>query len=258
VSAPRRALFLFAHQDDEYGVAPWLVEEVAAGSRVACLYLTSGGFRTPAGVRDAESRAALRSLGVGDEAVAFPAGERGRVADRDLPARSLEALAMVERRLEETRFVPDRIYAPSYEGGHPDHDAAHVVAAAVAARRGILDEAWHFSLYNAYRCPRPLFSVLRQLPTASLSRRAALPFAMRWRLTLLCRRYPSQWRTWAALFPGALLERTILRREFVARFDTARLAARPHEGELLYERLFATTYGEFAERVAALRRLIPT
>jgi LmbE family N-acetylglucosaminyl deacetylase len=250
-SAPG-ALFLLAHQDDEYAAAPWILEEVAAGRAVACLYLTSGGFRSAPEVRDAESRGVLRTLGVTGNAIAFLDDERGRIADRELAARSLDGLAMVERWIDAASFVPARVYAPSYEGGHPDHDAAHAIAAVVAAKHGASGDAWHFSLYNAYRCPRPFFSTLRQLPTASPSRRAAMPFARRWALTMLCWRYRSQRRTWAALFPGALLERALLARESVVRFDLARLAQRPHEGELLYERLFATTYAEVAAGIARL------
>lgn len=159
---------------------------------------------------------------------------------------------MLEQWIDAAPFIPQRIYAPSYEGGHPDHDAAHAIAAAAATRHGAIADAWHFSLYNAYRCPRPFFSTLRQLPTSAPKRRANLsPKTRRW-LTTFCWRYRSQRRTWLALFPGALLARLILRNEFAAQFDVSRLARRPHAGELLYERLFDTTYAEFAARIARL------
>jgi LmbE family N-acetylglucosaminyl deacetylase len=251
-----RTLFLFAHQDDEYSAAPWILEELAAGNAVACAYLTSGGFRSAPAVRDAESRDALQALGVAGDGIVFLGGERGRIGDRELPARSLEGLAMVERWIDTAPFEPARIYAPSYEGGHPDHDAAHAIAAAVATRHGAIGEAWHFSLYNAYRCPRPFFSTLRQLPTTASTRRTGMHWRTRLSLTMLCWRYRSQRRTWAALFPGALLQRTILQREFVARFDVTRLTKRPHDGELLYERLFATRYDDFAAQTAGVVRLI--
>jgi LmbE family N-acetylglucosaminyl deacetylase len=251
-AAAIRTLFLFAHQDDEYSAAPWILEELAAGNEVACAFLTSGDFRSDPAVRDAESREALRALGVAAGSIVFLNGERGRIGDLELAARSLEGLAMLERWIESASFVPARIYAPSYEGGHPDHDAAHAIAAAVATRLGTLADAWHFSLYNAYRCPRPFFATLRQLPTAATKRRPVMHPRTRRALTMFCWRYRSQRRTWTALFPGALLSRFILRSEFVARFDVSRLAKRPHDGELLYERLFGMTYDEFASKVAPL------
>ncbi len=254
--AGTRTLFVFAHQDDEYSAAPWILEELAAGNTVACAYLTNGGFRSAPAVRDAESRNALHALGVTDDAIVFLEGSQGRIGDRELAARSLEGLAMLERWIDSAPFVPARIYAPSYEGGHPDHDAAHAIAAAVATRHGAIGDAWHFSLYNAYRCPRPFFSTLRQLPTTRTARRAAMRWQTRLSVTMLCWRYRSQRRTWVALFPGALLQRAILKREFVARFDVLRLRERPHDGELLYERLFATTYDDFAAQIVGVMHVI--
>lgn len=251
-----RTLFVFAHQDDEYSAAPWILEELAAGNTVACAYLTSGGFRSEPAVRDAESRDALQALGVSGDGIVFLQGAQGRIGDLELAARSLEGLAMLEGWIDSTPFVPARIYAPSYEGGHPDHDAAHAIAAAVATRNGAIGNAWHFSLYNAYRCPRPFFSSLRQLPTTATARRAAMHWRTRLSMTMLCWRYRSQRRTWMALFPGALLARMILRDEFVARFEVARLTKRPHDGELLYERLFATAYDDFAAQIAGVTQSI--
>jgi LmbE family N-acetylglucosaminyl deacetylase len=254
VSAPRRnALFVFAHQDDEYAAAPWIVEELANGNDVACVYLTDGGSRVAPEIRDEESRAALRSLRVAEERVAFLCDERGtRIADGALATRCADGLAMLERWIAQTPFGPMRLYAPSYEGGHPDHDAAHLIAAVVARRCGIVADAWHFALYNAYRCPKPFFTMLRQLPSGAPFRRAATTAASRWKLATLCAHYPSQRRTWLGLFPGAFLERVVAHRESVVRFDLARLARRPHDGELLYERLFGMRYEAFARAVAPL------
>ncbi len=247
-----RALFAFAHQDDEYAAIPWILEEVARGTAIACLYLTDGGSRADPEVRDEESRSVLRSLGVGDESIAIVRTNSGRIADQELAARSCEAVDAIERWIERSSFAPQRLYAPSYEGGHPDHDAAHLVAAVIANNHGIVTESWHFSLYNAYRCPRPFFATMRQLPTAKASRRAVMPLRTRWAAAFACRHYRSQWRTWLGLFPGALYERAIAHRESVAAFDVARLCRRPHDGELLYERLFGTRYEDFEAQTRAL------
>jgi len=253
---PRRSLFLFAHQDDEYGAAPWILDELESGADVACLYLTDGGARVAPAIRDAESRSVLRSLGVADNGVAFLDDGGKRIADGALSAQSLEGLAMASSWIDRNAWTPSRIYSPSYEGGHPDHDAVHLIAAAIARQSNALDDAWHFALYNAYGSVRPFFNVLRQLPSHAPSRRARLTASRRISLTLLYRRYPSQRRTWLGLLPGAFLERTVLGRESVVRFELARLKARPHDGALLYERFFGKTYAEFAGDVAALVALI--
>lgn len=253
---PRRSLFLFAHQDDEYGAAPWILDDLASGNAVACLYLTDGGSRVAPAIRDDESRKVLHSLGVGDEGIAFLDDGGARIADGALAARSIDGLAIASRWIESNAWTPSRIYSPSYEGGHPDHDAAHLIASAIARRCGALGNAWHFALYNGYRCVKPFFNVLRQLPSNAPSRRAQLSAARRLSLALLCRRYPSQRKTWLGLLPGAFVERALLAREAVVRFDLDRLSARPHDGELLYERLFGKPYATFAREVGPLVSLL--
>jgi LmbE family N-acetylglucosaminyl deacetylase len=251
-AVPRRTLFLFAHQDDEVSAAPWIVEERDRGARIVCLYLTDGGSRVDPRVRDEESRKALASLRIGPDAVAFLSGSRGRIADGALPLQSEDCLHAIQQYLKANDFEPDRIYAPSYEGGHPDHDAAHVLAIAIALERSIVAETWHFSLYHAYRCARPFFRTFRQLPAAGAGRRPAIAPATQRATTLLLRHYASQRRTWAGLLPGILIERVLLRRETVVRCDPGRLRLRPHAGELLYERMFATRYEDWAADVAPL------
>lgn len=252
-----RALFVFAHQDDEYFALPWILEELAAQSAVACVYLTDGGDRVAPAVRDAETRGVLLDAGVRDDAIIFlKTGGGDRIADGDLARRSLEALAALEGWMEAASFPPTRIYAPSYEGGHPDHDVAHLVAAVVAKNRNIADDAWHFSLYNAYRRPRPFFATMRQLPTTQLTRRTNLDPRRRWAAAFTCWRYRSQWKTWLGLFPESLWRRTLIPSENVVRFELQRVNARPHRGKLLYERLFSYSYATFSECVAAIRKAL--
>lgn len=46
------------------------------------------------------------------------------------------------------KLQPDRVFAPTYEGGHPDHDSA-ALAVSVARRRGASFEHIEFPLYRA-------------------------------------------------------------------------------------------------------------
>lgn len=178
---------------------------------------------------------------------------RGRVPDLELAERSLDALNALEGWIVQAGFGPARVYAPSYEGGHPDHDAAHLIAAVVALKRNILSDAWHFSLYNAYQCRRPFFATMRQLPTREHSRIPRMSVWNRLTTALACWRYRSQWRTWLGLFPGALYARAIASRERVVLFESDRLKNRPHAGTLLYERLFSTPYSEFEKYTQQVR-----
>ncbi|HEY6139021.1 MAG TPA: PIG-L family deacetylase [Thermoanaerobaculia bacterium] len=201
-------LFVFAHQDDEVAIAPRIAREVAAGERVVCAFLTDGG--APA-VRDAESRAVLESLGVRD--VIFVGLPEGRLVEH------------LEEAFQAIGGDPDEIITLAWEGGHQDHDAAHLVALALAIARGV--RCIEFPLYHGRRRPYRVLAPLRIGETRRLSMREV------WRRAMLCWRYPSQRRTWLGLWWGLWK-----RDEVVCEASAERVLHPPHEGSLLYERRF--------------------
>jgi len=249
----RSVVFLFAHQDDEYGAAPWIEQERQNGARVYCYYLTDGASRVPVEVRDAESRAVLCALGVAANDAVF---ESGRAPDLGLPSHAVVASERFEAWLSTIGPGVDAIYVPAWEGGHPDHDAAHAIGLLAAQRRGILESSWQFPLYNAYHCPRPFFRALSLLPRRHPEHAIKHNFSQAWRYAMLCWAYRSQRRTWIGLFPGSFFRRVFLRAESIAPLNAGRVMVRPHDGELLYERMFGTSYEQFSDAIAPLRRAI--
>lgn len=237
----RVALFVFAHQDDEFAAAPWIHDSISRGDLVYCVFLTDGGSRTSAEVRDCESRSVLRRLNVRLDNIAF-LGNDARIPDGKLVERLPQAEALLGRWMQ-NRPTPTTIYMPDWEGGHPDHDAAHLVAMSYALGAAI-DDLWAFPIYNGYRCMKPFFSTLRSLPGGP-HKFITHNIHSGWSWAMLCWSYPSQRRTWIALFPGAFFTRVIMRRDSIRRCDYRRLLNRPHEGKLLYERLFGITYQQF-------------
>jgi len=201
-------LFVFAHQDDEVAIAPRIAREAAAGTHVVCAFLTDGG--APA-VRDAESLAVLESLGVRD--VIFVGLPEGRLVEH------------LEEAFQAIGGDPDEIITLAWEGGHQDHDAAHLVALALAIARGV--RCIEFPLYHGKRRPYRVLAPLRIGETRRLSMREI------WRRAMLCWRYPSQRRTWLGLWWG-LWRWT----ETTCEASAERVLHPPHEGSLLYERRF--------------------
>ncbi len=252
VDGKPHVVFIFAHQDDEFSAAPWIDEEITAGHRVSCAYLTDGSARADASVRDAESLSALALLGVRREDVAF-LSDRERIHDGALVSNLDRASALLGGWLNVHAPSAARIYSLAWEGGHPDHDAAHLVALAAAVARGLVEDSWQLSIYNAYRCPKPLYRVLKQLPSSRRRRIRSYSVRDAWRFANFCWHYPSQRRTWIGLFPEAAMRRLVIRRDVVVQFDVARVLERPHPGELLYERMFGTSYEEFEEKATWLR-----
>lgn len=233
-------LFVFAHQDDEIAAASRIAYVLRRGDVVSVAYLTNGeGREASAQVRDEESRVVLRRLGVDRGRVHFLGSEHA-IPDGRLVEHLDRALALLEARLQER---VDEVVCLAWEGGHQDHDASHLVAAAFASRRGI--PALEMPLYQGYRVPRWLFQTLTPLRVGGewTGRRITVREGLR--IASLCRFYRSQRKTWLGLLPVALVRLLLGKGEWTRPVDLARLRAQPHEGVLFYERRFGVTWAEF-------------
>lgn len=225
-------LFVFAHQDDEVALASRIRFCIARGDRVTCLCLTDGAANVPATIRDEETRRALAHLGVTDYRVAPPAS---RIADATLPEHLDEALQFVES--QPGAF--GEVVTLAWEGGHQDHDAAHLVALVFARRRGL--PCLELPLYNGLGARGPLFRVNHPVGDGWSARR--LTRREYFANVALARFYVSQRRTWLGLAPLLLLGAP---RELTRPADPRRAAAPPHSRPLLYERRFHYPYERFA------------
>lgn len=236
---PQRALFLFAHQDDEYGVYGAIADCVQRGLAVQCAYFTRGAGAL-AQQRNQESLAVLARLGVPASAVSF-AGDQLDIADASLPRQLHAAGQWLEQWLlqgQETEHAAasiDSIYVTAWEGGHHDHDALHALTCEIAAYHGLLAQVRQYALYNALGCPAPLFRVLSPLALNGAVTRQRLSWRQRWQHLRLCLMYPSQRTTWIGLFPFVLLHYLRHGQQQLQGVALARLNQRPHQGALYYE-----------------------
>src|SRR5471032_3223514 len=158
--APAAALFLFAHQDDEFGVFHAIEQCLRRGLRVRCAYLTHGAHGSAA-QRNAESLRVLAQLGVPEHAVQF-AGDQLGICDATLP-RHLDAAGDWLADWISASGAVEHIYVNAWEGGHHDHDALHLLALQSAATLGLQPRVRQYALYHGHRCPGPWFRVLAPL-----------------------------------------------------------------------------------------------
>jgi len=226
------ALFLFAHQDDEYGVFHAIEDSLGRGRRVACAYLTAGA-KGSAARRNAESMAVLTAMGVAAGDIVF-AGDGLGIADGTLPANMAPAGDWLAAWLASWERV-ELICVTAWEGGHHDHDALHFLCVHLADRSGRLARVRQYSLYNALGRRAPWFNVLAPLALNGPVEREAIAWRARFAHLARLWRYPSQWKTWLGLFPFVLWH--YLRRgdQQLQAATLARLAQRPHPGQLYYE-----------------------
>lgn len=243
-------LALFAHPDDEFAIFPWLQAAIRGGRPVVAVWLTDGGWGgQDIQVRQDETIAALKRFGVGSEGMHFLGARHGAPDGRlhECLDRVLEPLWQIAR-----QAGVSEVMAPAWEGGHQDHDAAHL--AAVWLLRRLPADGWEFSLYNGWKRPGPLFSVLSLIPRpADDVQHLPASLAQRLRCASACLCYRSQWKSFVGLLPfylwrlrsGDAFARRPIRPE--------RTAARPHPGALLYERRTALTWEAFAAATARFR-----
>lgn len=231
-------LFVFAHQDDEIAAAPRIRLVMSEGRRVVVAFLTDGGAGgVRPEVRDEESRAALAILGVTN--IHF-LGSRERIPDGRLPEHLDRALELLETVAGDD---VEEVFTLAWEGGHQDHDAAHLVALAFAQDRGLLCR--EVPLYHGRGLPGPLFRVASTTGEGWVERK--IPAWELVRDALLCRTYVSQRRTWAAILPLLLLGAMVRPREVTRVSTVERIKHPPHAGKLFYERRFKYPWARFQE-----------
>lgn len=246
------AVFLFAHQDDEFGVYQRLADCSRLGKRIVCAYLTDGAAGgVSAATRNAESSAVLAQLGVAAGDILF-AGERLGIADAALPLRLAQAEAWLEHWLGTLGQI-DEMYVPAWEGGHHDHDALHALGVVIASRNRWLSRVRQYPLYNAARMLPPFFRTLAPLPENGPVQVDVISLGMRLRCLRWCLSYPSQRRTWLGLFPFALWKYLLVGKQNLQQVSMERLEQRPHAGPLYYEQRRFFTWPRMQQQLQAWR-----
>jgi len=238
---PESVLFLFAHNDDEFFVLPRLERECAQGHKVICVYTTDGAaYGESPDRRLGESKSVLCPRGVSDQDI-IPLGAQLGIRDGS-SYRAVDGLwEQLQVSLQNKRF--SRVYVPAWEGGHADHDAAHLLGCALARVHGC--EVIEFSLYNGFGSIGPLFRRMSLIPLEGDDEfeRVTLADSISWAFE--ARRYPSQRRAFIGLLPFCLPQILLRRSLPLRRVERREYRCRPHSGRLFYEVRFKVPYEEF-------------
>ena len=247
------ALFLFAHQDDEFGVFQKILEERQKGHRVCCAYLTDGSSNGMTSQRrNRESLSVLMYLGVQERDIFFMGNELS-IPNVGLPEH-LETAANWIREWFSTFPQVTSIYIPAWEGGHHDHDALHAIAVTISDENGLLECVRQFSLYNGCGCIGPLFRVFAPLPLNGAIEKIRISWGNRFQFLRYCLSYPSQAKTWIGLFPFVVLHYLVNGKQLLQPVSVDRTHHRPHEGQLYYERRGFYTWDLMSKRLAEFKK----
>lgn len=243
-------VFLVAHQDDEFMVAPIIADAKRAGRNLKIVFLTNGdgGAASPA-TRNRESLNFLSSISVGMTEVAF-LGELLSVSDGQLFRRLgdvHDALLHILTAMEPI----STIYVHAWEGGNPDHDAAYALACGLAAILHIPNPILQVPFYRAPRrgpLPFVLFAPLSENGPTAFYRVGIID---RLRRLAYIRYYPSQRRTFLVFFPLLILD-ALLKPGIPIQFASpARLSERPMPSMLRYEKICYISFSDMAPFIEA-------
>ncbi|MGO4222702.1 PIG-L deacetylase family protein [Lysobacter sp. TAF61] len=242
-------LAILAHPDDEFAIFAYLERATANGREVHVAWLTDGGWGGQSiERRRLESVEVLRILGIPQDRLHFVGEELG-IADGSLHERLDQVVPHLRNKLAPT--AAGEVLVPAWEGGHHDHDAAHLAALALVAGREC--EVRQFSLYHGAGLPGPLFRVLSPLSVNGQARVVPTTLAMRARYVGLCLRFRSQRKSFLGLLPFYALK--MLRSDAFVTQPVARerTVQRPHPGPMLYERRGGPSWEAFARATERYR-----
>ena len=238
------SLFIFAHQDDECGCFFELHRLVAQGEKVFVVYLTSG---TPNGdishSRNTESISVLEKLGVPRSNIYF-LGSQEAIPDGQL-SEHLDAAYQSILNLIRYIGLPQSLYFLAWEGGHQDHDAAHLIGLALGKRLGVLANCFQFPLYTGHNLPSIFFKIISPLPLNGAKSLSRISWRQRLEFLSYCLCYPSQKKTWLGLFPFFLFHYLFIGTQVFQPVSVLRIMEQPHLGTLLYERRGFYSYRRF-------------
>ena len=239
-----------AHYDDEMGVFSLIEHHKSRGQRVAIIYLTSsdaaGGKNH---CRKTVTRKALYSIGLDRHDLLYFVGEELKIPDLQLhhfmnPAfkKSLNIIEKIEK--------IDSIYTHAYEGGHPDHDASHVVTLAVAKELNLIKKCFQFPLYSGKNLPLSFFRFflpLKENGTTILNVKKKRNFYIH--LEIFLSFFWVQPKTISGLFLPFLVHTIFDQYQVLQGVNFKRIFERPHRGSLLYERRTKTSFKCFYKNV---------
>lgn len=238
-------LFLLAHPDDELFAYPFLKDKANSPAIVA--YLTNGSGERLAAPEVRQSEANCSVMATGFHTIAWIGLEQ------NIKAGQLGVcIAQAYRATSDILSVhgtPRRIITHSWEGGHPDHDAAHLLACKLARTLGIESASLSLPYYRAPLSGLWPFRVMVPLPINGRIFSRSVSFDEGFSAIRGILFHPSQIVSFIGLAPGMLITFMIRKRLYWQSLSTSSAPARPSTGKLLYERRYGVQFAAHVSEV---------
>jgi len=243
------SIFLLAHQDDESGCFHLIKNRSLHGDEITIFYLTSGTYDGSDSLkRNLESVKVLLKLGVQEKNIIF-INRNTYSPDGKLPENLNSVFNKIINILKEKPNI-DGLYFMAWEGGHQDHDAAHLIGVALAKKFNIVKSAYQFPLYTGIGLRGKFFRLFKPILGNGKPFFLNIPWSDRIKYLNLSLSYPSQIKTWIGLFPFFFIHYIFFGTQILQPISLFRVRVRPHSGKLFYERKFSYDYKFFKKKTS--------
>ena len=237
-------IFILPHCDDEFYFVPFIRQEISEGANIIIIFTTYGSsYGVEHEVRLSESINALTGLGVCSSSI-IHLGFDLNIFDGKSHLFLNELLEGSKRIV--AQYTIRKFYCFSWEGGHTDHDASHLITVALEKIVGSEGGVIEVSGYNSYKTKGPFFRVMTLIPSKNNQvQYMQIPLFNSLSHICIIFNYKSQWKTFLGLFAQNFFQLVILRKIPFRKVGTRSYSNPPHDGGLFYERRFGITFKEF-------------
>ena len=247
----KNSIFIFSHQDDEFGVFELIRNAIKQSHNVIIYYMTNGKINKsiPKNIlyhRDLESLKVLKKIGVKEKNIFF-FGRVNNIETCCLYKKLEYAYKILSQKIIKT---PGKkiIYTHALEGGNEDHDACYAIVKKLINNFKDIQFAFQFPLYNSntsffyYQVQKIIISngKLIKIKTKFLNRLRYIGYLFY---------YKSQLRTWVGLYPFIVFN--LLFRDYycLQKIDKNLNIRKPHSGKLLYEKFKRCSFSNFQNQL---------
>ncbi len=239
----KKVYYIFAHQDDEFGVFIKLKEDIKKYD-VYVFYLTKGTNKkinkSKLTNRDKESLSTLMKIGLNRKNIFF-IGREYEIQHNKLYLNLDYAFRKIMKRINQIG-KPHIIITHAWEGGHEDHDACNLIVRKISFKFKIINSTFQFYLYNSYNT-NFFFKVFN--PINKKGKKFKTNFTERLKLIFLLFNYKSQIKIWIGLYPFIIYHYLFKGYNFLQNINSNLLIKRPHKNSLLYEKRKFCTFEKF-------------
>ena len=247
----KKIFYLFAHQDDEFGIFIQLKKD-AKINNTFIFYLTSGTDKNISKyklyLRDKESIKTLTKLGIKKKNIIF-LGRKLQIKHNKLHLNTKKITNFFDNYISNYN-KPYAIYTHSWEGGHEDHDTCNLIARKIRSKYKIKN-CYQFPLYNSYNTSMIFFRVFNPINNKNV-KKIYTSIKERVFFVKLLFNYKSQIKTWIGLYPFIIAHYILKGFNIIEKLNSNKNIKKPHKGELLYEKRKYCTFSELKEKTKSL------